>query len=68
MLRDERYKLVVYHRQPVGELYDLEEDPQEFRNLWDDPDSSRIKQRLVAQLLDDLILKGDIGAPRIGPM
>lgn len=34
MLRTERYKLVVYHGHEVGELYDLEQDPDEFHNLW----------------------------------
>ena len=37
MIRDERYKLVVYHGHEIGELFDLERDPDEFENLWDDP-------------------------------
>ena len=40
MFRDERYKLVVYHTHDKGELYDLENDPWEFENLWHDSDSS----------------------------
>ena len=33
---DQRYKLTVYRDQPYGELFDLEEDPGELRNRWDD--------------------------------
>ena len=35
MYRTGRYKLVVYHRDELGELFDLENDPHEFDNLWD---------------------------------
>ena len=68
MMRDERYKLVVYHGHEVGELYDLEEDPQEFNNLWDSHDHRAVKTRLTSRFFDDFILKADIGSPRIGPM
>jgi hypothetical protein len=40
MIRDNRYKLTLYHnvdvpdRDPEGELHDLAEDPPELRNLW----------------------------------
>ncbi len=33
MYRDERYKLVTYHRKDISELYDLEADPWEFDDL-----------------------------------
>jgi hypothetical protein len=47
MYFDGRYKLVVYEGQTIGELYDLESDPGEFVNLWDDPASSSLKSELV---------------------
>ncbi len=33
-----------------GELYDLKNDPQQWRNLWDDPAAAAMK----TDLLDDL--------------
>lgn len=42
MLRHDRWKLVVHHGAPAGlrdrtgELYDLQNDPNELTNLWDD--------------------------------
>ena len=32
-----RYKITVYYNQTYGELFDLEADPGELRNLWDEP-------------------------------
>lgn len=68
MLRNERYKLVYYHGHPAGELYDLEKDPHEFLNLWDDPQHLALKQDLTKQLFDAVMLATDAGQPRIGPM
>jgi arylsulfatase len=34
-----------------GELYDLQNDPGEFDNLWDRPDHAGIKARLMERLL-----------------
>ena len=68
MLRNERYKLVYYHGHPAGELYDLEKDPHEFRNLWDDPQYLALKHELTKQLFDAVMLATDAGQPRIGPM
>lgn len=69
MYRDERFKLVCYHQHELGELYDLEEDPWEFNNLWDSTDHSDIKRRLLeasfnATMRDTI----DVGSERIAPM
>jgi arylsulfatase len=66
MLRDDRYKLVVYHGQEVGELYDLQEDPDEFVNLWDEPDWQVLKSVLVKRLFDAVMLGVDEGLTRVG--
>lgn len=57
MFRDERFKLNVYHgsadgRGLEGELYDMQNDPQETRNLWSDPQQAGVKMRLMGRLID----------------
>jgi hypothetical protein len=37
-----------------GELYNLSEDPMQWRNLWNDPGSRQLKSDLVADLYDNL--------------
>jgi arylsulfatase len=71
-IRDDRWKLVHYRDRPYGELYDLQADPWERKNLWDDASRSDIKSALHAKLLDHLIATGrraeaewNTGAPEI---
>ena len=45
-----RYKLTIYRDQDYGELFDLQDDPDERRNLWDDADSAQIKAEMFAKL------------------
>jgi hypothetical protein len=37
-----------------GELYRVDEDPHQFRNLWDDPEHRSLRSDLVADLYDNL--------------
>jgi hypothetical protein len=37
-----------------GELYRVDEDPYQFRNLWDDPGYRSVRSDLVADLYDNL--------------
>ena len=68
MLRNDRYKLVHYHGLSWGELYDLQDDPHEFTNLWDDPRHLALRAELSTKLFDAVMLTTDPGQPRAGPM
>ena len=66
MIFDGRHKLVIYHGQEVGELYDLQEDPNEFRNLWDDPDKRAVKYDLMKTCFDEVMIGVEEGQPLVG--
>jgi hypothetical protein len=50
-LIDRRYRLSVFHGTGWGELYDLENDPGEFDNLWDDPAHAKTRAAMTERLL-----------------
>jgi len=52
MIFDGRYKIVRVHGTDQGELYDLEEDPTETVNRWDDPEYREIKIKMLTKLCD----------------
>ncbi len=60
-----RHKLAVYHGHDVGELYDLADDPHEFRNRWDDPGSADRKCALLKRAFDGTMLAADLGPARV---
>ncbi len=62
---DARYKLTVYYQQTYGELFDLEADPGETNNLWDDPSYSALKAELIQKLLFAEMGKEPLRMPRI---
>ena len=71
-VRDDRWKLVHYRDRPYGELYNLQSDPWEKQNLWDDPAAAKEKARLQNHLVDHLIgiargaeAEWNTGAPKI---
>jgi arylsulfatase A-like enzyme len=45
------WKIVAYTNPAIGELYHLANDPNQLRNLWDDPDTLPQRARLLAELL-----------------
>ena len=54
MVRTEGHKLVCAHGLDTGELYDLEEDPGETHNRWDDPEHGPVKTRMLRRLCDHM--------------
>ncbi len=54
MVMDDRYKLVVYHNYGEGELYDLFNDPNETKNLWNNLDYMEVKMKLLIKLTNKM--------------
>ena len=50
MVRSDKWKLVHFLDEPYGQLFDLENDPQELRNLWEDEASEGAKSEMLAEL------------------
>ncbi len=52
MIRSEKWKLVHFLGQSYGQLFDLEADPGELNNLWDDEGLAALKQSMLNTLLN----------------
>ncbi len=68
MYRDRTRKLCVYHgaAHGQGELYDLQADPGEHENLWDDPGRADEKLELVLKCFDRSVFTMDPLPERVG--
>lgn len=51
----ERYRLTVFQEGDWGELYDLQDDPLEITNLWEEPEAAGTKSTLLHRLARALI-------------
>ena len=52
MVRSDRHKLVHFQGADYGQLFDLQADPNERVNLWDDPKEAGVKSNLMGVLLN----------------
>ena len=67
MLRTDTHKMVVYHGTDQGELYDLENDPDEFENLWQSKGHSEFKTQMLKTTFDASVFTMDPTPAREGP-
>ena len=67
MYFDGRYKHIVYHGHKLGELYDLESDPGEIDDLWEQDGYEEIKARLMHEHFDAFAEATSPGVDRTGP-
>ena len=51
MVRTKRYKLVHFLNEDFGQLFDLENDPEEANNLWSSTTHGAVRQELMDKLL-----------------
>lgn len=49
MIRSRTHKLVYYIHEESGELYDLQEDPDELWNLWDEGKHRHVRDMMVSE-------------------
>ena len=61
MYRNRKFKLITYHNKDIVELYDIEKDPWEHKNLSTDPDHQDI---LLSLLKSSFSATVDARAPR----
>ena len=58
MVRTREWKLVHFLDEQYGQLFDIENDPEEVGNLWDDPAHANKKQELLQALMEWRIRSG----------
>ena len=54
-LRSLKWRFTYYPGENYGELYDLEKDPHEFTNLWNETKMENLKTKLTRKLLDRIV-------------
>jgi len=62
---DDRYKITVYRDHDYGEIFDLQEDPEERRNLWDDPAHLALKADLLHRFMNAELRREPTRMPRV---
>ena len=64
MYFDGQYKLNIYHNHNLFELYDLENDPNEFDNLWYKEGYTDLKHELTIKHFKSFVQTVDSGIKR----
>jgi len=62
---NQRYKITVYRDSDGGELFDLEQDPGEHSNLWNDPEAAELKSRMLHKFMQATLECEPTRMPRI---
>ena len=62
---NQRYKITVYRRGGDGELFDLEEDSGELRNLWHEPGAQQLKGEMLHEFMQATLENEPMRMPRI---
>jgi arylsulfatase A-like enzyme len=60
-----RYKITVYRDGVDGELFDLQEDPNEINNLWHNADATALKGQLLHEFMQATLQSEPMRMPRI---
>ena len=62
---NDRYKITLYYNRDSGELFDLDEDPDEINNLWYKDEFAELKANLIKELLFAEMGKEPLWMPRV---
>ena len=66
MVRDKKFKIVAYGGMELGELYDMENDPGEVINLWNDAGYRDVRFQYLKKCLDASVFTIDPLPERVG--
>ena len=63
---DGRYKLIrFYNKVNAWELFDMQEDPDELKNVYDDPAYREIRNGMMEKLTEEVLQQEDLEAKEI---
>jgi uncharacterized sulfatase len=57
--------MTIYRDRPYGELFDLDTDPGEHKNLWALPEHQADRQRLMQKFLNAELLREPMISPQV---
>jgi hypothetical protein len=60
------WRISVYYGHDWGELYDLEKDPGELKNLWDSEEHRDAKMTMMERLVQEQIALNDTSPQPLG--